>query len=157
MPNSHTIQSCVLNGFLNIVKKFPKYIYDLINFMIIKRQFQMASNCHELKKSNHMCAILDVNHNPLIFGYNYYNVKNDRTVHAEVDAFNKLVNKLGRIRRKITIDIIIVRTNGGNSFPCHQCQKKMFDMCNKFTIRNIYYTSNDYDIDVIKYSKIQKN
>ena len=101
-----------------------------------------------------MCAILDINGNPLIFGYNYYNIKTDTTTHAEVDALNKLVNKLGRIRRKITIDIIIIRTNGGNSMPCDKCQLRIFEMSYRFNIRKIYYTNNDYDIDVIKFSKL---
>lgn len=102
-----------------------------------------------------MCAILDIDGNPLIFGYNYYNIKNNKTTHAEVDAFTKLVNKMGRSRRKITIDLVIVRTNGGNSLPCPECQKKLFDMSIRFHIRNIYYTNNDYDINVVKYSKLQ--
>jgi cytidine deaminase len=101
-----------------------------------------------------MCSIVDINGNPLIFGSNYYNIKNNNTTHAEVNAFNKLVNKLGRTRRKITIDIIIIRTNGGNSMPCSNCMKKINDMNLRFHIRNIYYTNNDYDIDVIKFSKL---
>jgi len=123
--------------------------------MIIKRKEQISDFFEKLlTKSNHMCAILDIDGNPLIFGYNYYNIKNNKTTHAEVDAFTKLVNKMGRSRRKITIDLVIVRTNGGNSLPCPECQKKLFDMSIRFHIRNIYYTNNDYDINVVKYSKL---
>jgi cytidine deaminase len=101
-----------------------------------------------------MCAILDIFGNPLMFGYNYYNTKNNMTTHAEVDAFTKLVNKMGRMRRRITIDLVIIRTNGGNSKPCDECQKRIFEMSFRFNIRNIYYTNNDYDIDVSKFSKL---
>jgi cytidine deaminase len=123
--------------------------------MIIKRTYQMASPYHTgITKSNHMCAILDINGNPLIFGSNFYNTKINITTHAEVDAFDKLVNKMGRTRRKITIDLVIIRTNGGNSKPCEDCQKKIHMMSIRFCIRNIYYTNNDYDIEMIKFSKL---
>jgi cytidine deaminase len=122
--------------------------------MIIKRSEQMACPYHNLKKSNHMCAILDINGNPLIFGSNHYDTKINITTHAEVDAFNKLVNKMGRTRRKITIDLVIIRTNGGNSAPCSNCMQKIFSMSMRFYIRYIYFTNNDYDIDVIKFSKV---
>jgi cytidine deaminase len=122
--------------------------------MIIKRRAQITNLFHELKKSNHMCAIIDINGNPLIFGYNYYNIKNNKTTHAEVDAFNKLLNKFGHMKRKMLVDIIIIRTNGGNSLPCEKCQQKLFDVRYNFHIRNIYYTCNDYDIDVIKFSQL---
>ncbi len=114
----------------------------------------MACPYHNLKKSNHMCAILDINGNPLIFGSNHYDTKINITTHAEVDAFNKLVNKMGRTRRKITIDLVIIRTNGGNSAPCSNCMQKIFSMSMRFYIRYIYFTNNDYDIDVIKFSKV---
>lgn len=123
--------------------------------MLIKRDMQISNPNHNtLKKSNHMCAILDTNGNPLIFGSNHYNIKINNTTHAEVDAFNKLNNKLGRIRRKITIDIIVVRTTGGNSMPCSDCMNKINDMSLRFHIRNIYYTNNDFDIEVVKFSKL---
>lgn len=115
----------------------------------------MSSPFHNnLTKSNHMCSIIDINGNPLIFGSNYYNIKTQNTTHAEVDAFNKLVNKHGRMRKKITIDIIIIRTNGGNSKPCSDCMRKLYEMSNRYYIRNIYFTNNEYDIDVIKFSKL---
>ena len=143
----------VFNSVLN-VKLHPKYIYDIVNFMIIKRDSQMSSPFHNITKSNHMCSIVDINGNPLIFGSNYYNIKNQNTTHAEVDAFNKLVNKQGRTRKKITIDIIIIRTNGGNSKPCCDCMQKLNEMSIRFRIRNVYFTNNEYDIDVIKFSKL---
>ena len=123
--------------------------------MIIKRSQQMSSPFNTcISKSNHMCSILDVNGNPLIFGSNYYNIKINTTTHAEVDAFTKLVNKMGRIRRKITIDLVIIRTNGGNSKPCSECQIKIHEMSLRFHIRNIYYTNNDFDVEMIKFSKL---
>ena len=154
----HFIQSCVLkinNSVLNVnVHNHTKYIYDIVNFMIIKRSEQMASTHHDLTKSNHMCAIVDIVGNPLIFGYNYYNIKNNNTTHAEIDAFDKLVNKMGRTRRKITVDLVVIRTNGGNSMPCDKCMKRIIEVSQRFYIRYIYFTVNEFDIGYVKFSKI---
>lgn len=123
--------------------------------MTIKRDAQMASPYHhDIKKSNHMCAILDSNGNPLIFGSNFYNIKINTTEHAETNAISKLINKLGRTRRKITIDLVIIRANGGNSMPCDKCMKRIIEVSQRFYIRYIYFTINEFDIDCIKFSKI---
>ncbi len=123
--------------------------------MIIKRAAQMASPYHtELRKSNHMCAILDINGNPLMFGSNSYYIKINTTIHAEIDAFNKLINKIGRNHRKITVDIVVIRTSGGNSMPCSKCLERLFELSQRFRIRYVYFTSNDFDITCVKFSKI---
>ena len=125
--------------------------------MTIKRSAQMSSPFHhDIKKSNHMCAILDSNGNPLIFGSNFYNIKIDTTEHAETNAISKLINKLGRTRRKITIDLVIIRTNGGNSMPCPNCMKRIIEVSQRFYIRYIYFTINEFDIECIKFSKISR-
>lgn len=122
--------------------------------MVIKRSEQMANPHNDLKKSNHMCAILDNNGNPLMFGSNFYEIKINSTTHAEVDAINKLINKMGRTRRKITIDLVVIRTNGGNSLPCSDCMQKIYESSVRFHIRYIYFTNNNFDIDVVKFSKL---
>ena len=123
--------------------------------MTIKRDAQMASPYHhDIKKSNHMCAILDSNGNPLIFGSNFYNIKINTTEHAETNAISKLINKLGRTHRKITVDLVVIRTNGGNSMPCDKCMKRIIQVSQRFYIRYIYFTVNEFDIGYIKFSKI---
>ena len=123
--------------------------------MIIKRKSQMSNPYHRLlSKSNHMCAVLDKNGNPLIFGSNHYNSNSEISIHAEIDALNKLINRLGRLRKKIIIDLVIIRTNGGNSFPCEKCMNRINQLNNKFCFRNIYFTNNNYDIDKIKFCNL---
>ena len=122
--------------------------------MIKKREQQMSSPFHKKLKSNHMCAILDKNGKILSFGSNYYNLKIDITEHAEVQAFRKLIERIGRNNRKITIDVLVIRTTGGNSKPCEDCISRMYELSQRFKIRNIFYTNEFYFIDCVKFSKL---
>ena len=136
------------------VMKIPHFIIELANNMIIKREQQMSSPFHQKLKSNHMCAILDKNGKILSFGSNCYNLKIDTTEHAEVQALRKLIERIGRNDRKITIDILVIRTTGGNSKPCDECITRMYELSQRFKIRNIFYTNEFYFIDCIKFSKL---
>ena len=143
-----------MKGNVNVnVKKIPQFIIELANNMIIKREQQMSSPFHQKLKSNHMCVILDKNGGILSFGSNCYNLQIDITEHAEVQAFRKLIERMGRHNRKITIDILVIRTTGGNSKPCKECIQRMYELSIRFKIRNIFYT-NDYYIDCVKFSKL---
>ena len=122
--------------------------------MIIKREQQMSSPHHQKLKSNHMCAILDKNGRILSLGSNCYNLQIDVTEHAEVQAFRKLIEKIGRNNRKITIDVLVIRTTGGNSKPCDECIKRMYELSIRFKIRNVFYTNDSYFIDCVKFSKL---
>ena len=122
--------------------------------MIIKRRMHMTQqNIIDFCKSNHMCAILDKNGNVLVLGYNYY-VSSGRTIHAEVDAFNRLYTKFGRMSRKIIINLVVIRTTGGNSKPCDNCQTYIKRMKMNYNIRNIYFSNNNFDIDMIKFTNL---
>ena len=136
------------------IKIIPQFILELSSIMIEKRKQQMASPHHQRLKSNHMCVILDKNHNILAFGSNCYNLQIDITEHAEVQALRKLIEKMGRTNRKITIDILVIRTTGGNSKPCDKCINRMYELSIRFKIRNIFYTNDYYFIDCVKFSKL---
>ena len=139
------------------MNKIPVFIEDLTALMVAKRTGQI-SNPHTIsltKKSNHMCAILTNTGAPLIFASNFYNIPRGSvktTSHAEASALWKLAIKMGRVKRKITVDILVIRTNMGMSMPCNKCMQRITDSSQRFHIRNIYYTNNG-KIDYIKFSK----
>ena len=137
--------------------KVPSFIEQLTTFMIIKRKGQISNpdTITLSKKSNHMCAILNTGGTPIMFGSNFFNITRGHiksTEHAESIALSKLTNKMGRVKRKITVDILVIRTNRGNSMPCCKCMQRMVDESHRFHIRNIYYT-NEGKIDCVKFSK----
>lgn len=118
-----------------------------------------ASGFRNLTHSNHMCAILR-DGIPISYGTNSYAVNSKDTEHAEAQALRKLSERIGRPHstKKITIDIIIVRTNGGNSRPCDRCINMMQTYSNRFSIRYIYYTvpNESSGIRCVKFSKLIK-
>lgn len=66
--------------------------------------------------------------NILGIGYNHYPNSGWNSVHAEIhsatNAINNIIRKEGRDRlakSPLAVNIIVVRTNGGNSRPCHNC------------------------------------
>ena len=142
------------------LQKIPTFISELTVYMILKRKGQISNpdTITLTKKSNHMCAILTTSGIPIMFGSNFYNIPRGSvksTEHAESIALSKLAAKMGRVRRKIHIDILVVRTNMGNSMPCDRCMQKISEAGQRFHIRYIYYTK-DGKIECIKFSKLVK-
>lgn len=137
----------------SIPKKIPIFIEELVSFMVEKRKQHHQSNPDTTRltqKGNHMCAITH-NGTPIMFGSNSFNLVRG-TEHAETSALTKLINKMGRARRKITIDMVVVRTTRGNSKPCCKCMQRIYDLSQRFYIRYIYYT-NEGIVECIKFSK----
>lgn len=139
------------------MNKIPGFIEDLATVMVAKRSGQISNpdTVSLTKKSNHMCAILNTTGNPLMFASNFYNITRGSvktTAHAEATALSKLAIKMGRVKRKITVDILVIRTNMGMSMPCSKCMQRIADASQRFHMRNIYYTNNG-KIDCIKFSK----
>lgn len=133
-------------------------IISIKDTLIEKRKAQInASGFISLTNSNHMCAILK-ECEPISYGTNMYTINDVSTEHAEAQALRKLTERLGRrnIAKKITIDILVVRTNGGNSKPCERCINNMSLYCTRFNIRNIYYThpSEEFGIRCVKFTKL---
>ena len=118
--------------------------YDL---MIDKRTAQTSANS-TIDKYRHMCVIFNSNGAVLSTGYNIFKTNTYNTEHAEAMALRKLASKFSKSKRRITINILVVRTNGGNSKPCCNCLDKMLYYSSKFTIKWIYY-SHDQVVDGI--------
>jgi cytidine deaminase len=133
-------------------------IISIGDMLIQKRKAQNnASGFVSLTNSNHMCAILK-DYEPISYGTNMYTVNDVSTEHAEAQALRKLTERLGRrnIAKKITIDVLVIRTNGGNSKPCERCINNMAAYTTRFNIRNIYYThpKEEFGIRCIKFTKL---
>ena len=116
--------------------------HRIADTMISKRKAHYeASGYTSLTNSNHMCTILK-DGVPIIFGSNVYSINYMSTEHAEAQALRKLYEKIGKEinAKKVTIDIMIIRTNGGNSKPCVRCINTMQKYTKYFSIRYVYYT-----------------
>jgi len=130
----------------------------LANTMMNKRKAQYsASGFTSITNSNHMCAILK-DGAPVSYGTNVYNTNDTSTEHAEAQALRKLCERIGKNlnAKKITIDIFVVRTNGGNSKPCMRCINQMKYYSQFFSIRYVYYTcpSEPGGIRCVKFSQL---
>lgn len=75
-----------------------------------------------------MSAVVSSSGSILGIGYNHYPNGGYHSVHAEIhsvtNAINNVIRKDGRDRltkSPLSVNIIVVRTNGGNSRPCHNC------------------------------------
>ena len=87
----------------------------------------------------------------LAYGYNTYKTDDYTTEHAEAMTFRKLncVRKKLGIRGRLSVNLLVVRTNGGNSKPCAKCIENMQSYSDKYTIRKVYY-SNNTELDGIQ-------
>ncbi len=92
----------------------------------------------------HICVIMTTNGAPLAYGYNTYKTDDYTTEHAEAMAFRKLnyVRKKMGYRGRLNVNILVVRTNGGNSKPCSKCIECMQSCADKYNVRKVYYTNN---------------
>ena len=134
----------------------PPHIYQLVCQMITKRKQQLANPHLSMLSNNHMCAILTTHGQPIVFGSNEYTPKSKidgPTRHAEVSAFVKLCKKIKWTKRRMYVDVIVVRTTGGNSRPCTSCHAFMSQMSSRFKIRNVYFT-NTSGVDVVRFTQL---
>jgi tRNA(Arg) A34 adenosine deaminase TadA len=92
----------------------------------------------------HICVIMTTNGAPLAYGYNTYKTDDYTTEHAEAMAFRKLncVRKKLGIRGRLNVNLLVVRTNGGNSKPCSKCIECMQSCADKYNVRKVYYSNN---------------
>jgi tRNA(Arg) A34 adenosine deaminase TadA len=92
----------------------------------------------------HICVIMTTNGAPLAYGYNTYKTDDYTTEHAEAMAFRKLncVRKKLGIRGRLSVNILVVRTNGGNSKPCAKCIECMQSCSDKYNVRKVFFTNN---------------
>ncbi len=133
----------------------------LADTMIAKRKAHYSgsgfTSINKFNKSNHMCAILKGG-TPISYGANVYNIDDKTTEHAEAQALRKFYERIGKRlnAKKKTIDIFVVRTNGGNSKPCVRCINAMKYYSQFFSIRHVYYTHPDEPngIRCVKFSQL---
>jgi deoxycytidylate deaminase len=115
----------------------------------IKNEDYLQIAAEVAKKSTmmhkHGCIIV-YKKNIIATGYNTMPSMFERSVHAEIDALNKVKNKQTILRES---DLYIVRI-GTDSFdnvlkyskPCEHCTRYI----NQFKIRKVYYSTN-YEFD----------
>ena len=140
-----------------------------MDILIKKRDEETkTSGFRTVINSNHICAILKDGH-PISYGSNNYILNKPLNKHAESQAFDNLINRIGNVNKqnknknknknkKMKIDVFIIRTNKSSSKPCKRCMNEMINYNNTglFNIRNIYYTSKEYENGIrnVKFSKL---
>ena len=98
---------------------------------------------YKIDKYKHMCAILDKGGESLITGHNIFKTNSDQTEHAEAMAIRKFFLKFKHTKRRITVDFLVIRTNGSNSKPCAMCLEQMRVFSYVVNVKNIYYSHED--------------
>lgn len=83
---------------------------------------------------------------------------NNCTLHAEIDAMNKLCNNAkGDNKRVTTVNLIVVRTNKQGelrySRPCNDCIRRLKHLYSRgYRLRYVYYSGKNGEIIREKYS-----
>lgn len=96
-----------------------------------------------------MSAVISPSGNVLGIGYNHYPNSHVNSIHAEIhsviNAINNIVRKDGRTRiskSPMPVNILVIRTNGGNSRPCQNCIHKLAD--NPYiNVQKVYYSMDN--------------
>ena len=119
-----------------------------INLQNVSQQLMVRRKAHTASTryrslGEHACIIFNSKGAPIASGYNTFKVKTPTTEHAEAMAFRKLTQtmKAKGIRKNISVNVLVVRTNGGNSKPCTNCVQRMVNYSNYITIRKVFYTT----------------
>jgi len=129
-----------------------KHIPNIVSRLIDKRlkhspHSNKVHRYYEVPGHFHSAAIISKNGKILSIGHNVIRTVQSRTIpqHAEHMAFDRLINKLDRndFKRKLSVNVLVIRTNGGDSSPCGNCVSRMDAYSKHFTIRNIYYTHSE--------------
>ena len=89
-----------------------------MDILIKKRDEETkTSGFRTVINSNHICAILKDGH-PISYGSNNYILNKPLNKHAESQAFDNLINRIGNVNKqnknknkKMKIDVFIIRTN----------------------------------------------
>jgi cytidine deaminase len=134
-------------------------VLNIRDILVEKRTKQIeASGYYSTINSCHMCALLDCDGNPIIYGTNIYNIKTPTTEHAEEQALRRLLEKYCKdnAKKKFKIDLLVIRTNGNNSKPCDRCIRLMQNVSGRINIRNVYYSHEDEQngIRSVKFNKL---
>lgn len=133
---------------------------NLINRMIKKRCAETNSFNKRSDQFKHAAAITTRRGRVLTIGGNKYHstIKHGYTIHAEVDTIQRSLRpafiKYGRSlnKRRIPVDITVIRTSMVNSHPCLHCINTMASNP-VFSIKRIYY-SVDGDLSYCSMSSL---
>ena len=113
---------------------------DLVKFLKRKRK-QCNPKKMNTQYQSHSSAVLNAsNGNIISIGHNTHYAMNSNKFgmeHAEINALRKI--KMHKKIRNTNLDIVVIRTNGGNSKPCSDCINKFVKSGLK--IRKIYYSN----------------
>ena len=123
------------------------HVFRLSNIIATKRAQhipQTIKSSITYKNIEHACVIMNKSGSPLSYGYNSFKLNTPGSEHAEAMAFRKLSQtmKIKGIRKNIAVNVLVVRTNGGNSKPCTNCIDRMALLSNNITIRKVFYTQS---------------
>ena len=134
-------------------------VLNIRDILVEKRTQQIqSSGYYSTMKCYHMCALLDLDGNPIIYGTNIYNVKTPTTEHAEAQALRRLLEKYCKdnAKKKFKVDLLVIRTNGHNSKPCDRCIRMMQDVSGRVNIRNVYYSHENEEngLRSVKFNKL---
>lgn len=124
---------------------------NLINKLIKKRTAETKSTSNKRNSDNfkHAAAITTRKGRVLTLGSNKYHttIKHGYTIHAEVDTIQRALRpvfiKYGRSlnKRRIPVDITVIRTSMVNSHPCMHCINTMATNP-VFAVKRVYYSNN---------------
>jgi len=116
-----------------------RYYHELIE----KRERHSPTPNAKYDKYKHMCVILDKGGEALSIGYNICKPNSCQTEHAEEMALRKLFTKYGRPKRRFTVNMLVIRTNGSNSKPCINCLRNIEKYNFLINVKYIYYSHED--------------
>lgn len=149
----------VFNGFESYINKRTAMSAHVIN---------TYGRSSHIDPQKHVCVIQTTKGRVLAVGTNH-SIANKclPSIHAEPHAMAKAITKLtaerGRGFRAQKVDIVVARTNMGNSRPCSECSHAIFTNPH-FNIRNVIYsdpqstnTSNTPGFTSIKASSLFAN
>jgi cytidine deaminase len=134
-------------------------VLNVRDILVKKRIEQIqCSGYYSTMKCYHMCALLDLDGNPITYGTNIFNVQSSTTEHAEAQAVRRLLEKYCKdnAKKKFKIDLLVIRTNGHNSKPCDRCIRMMQDVSGRVNIRNVYYSHENEEngLRAVKFNKL---
>lgn len=94
----------------------------------------------------HMSAVISPSGSILGIGYNHYPNSGYHSVHAEIhsvtNTINNIIRKEGRarlVKSPLPVNIVVVRANGSNSRPCHNCIHQLAE--NQYiNVQKVYYS-----------------
>lgn len=129
------------------MSKFTSIIYQLKQFAVKNRQFIDV-------QYGHFAAIfLEKNKKNQILSFGINQIRNGKSIHAEMDAINNLPpsTKKNRLRR---VSIMVIRLSKGcvtvgNSKCCIKCCETIYRIppLRGYTIDNVYYSNSKGKIE----------